>query len=492
MVGRHVVSIASAIALLFVFAFAISWTNGWDQDALLTALVVCAVPVVPLLAYAMLRALEGDRTLGPLLAILLIVVVTVVFRLRAYDDKSIDFQVILKLGSIALMAASSLLFFLGNGSARPGSAGMISWLVFLAYLCATAAYSPTPLLSLIYALSLAIGLLFTGYLVECYGVEKTVDILLISGFVIIIPSVAAYAVQPSLVSMHGWSGGTFGDIDRLRGFTQSGNAIGGIASLCVVLLLLFPGRLLRFSGELLFIPAIGALLGVALLCLVWSNHRAGLASAMVAVAAYYTFRRGMTLKVLTFGLLGMLGAAIFAAYSNEILSLLSRSGNAEEISTATGRTLIWNVVLEYWQQRPFFGYGYSSSLQYLPNDPRLFGVAAHAHDAYLELLFSGGVIALALFLIALAFTIFPLRKGMLRPACLLLYFLVRGITEAAPMNNLLEFSTFGFWLSIWLLRAPSTVSKSAAAAEIAWSNGNPAMPRRELTGDYRDQRRYHR
>jgi O-antigen ligase len=94
-------------------------------------------------------------------------------------------------------------------------------------------------------------------------------------------------------------------------------------------------------------------------------------------------------------------------------------------------------------------------------------VAAHAHDVYLELLLSGGVIALALFLLALGFTLFPLRKGMLRPSCLLVYFLMRGITEASPMNNLLEFSTFGFWFSIWLLLPAPQIRSRAAPAEVA-------------------------
>jgi O-antigen ligase len=466
MVARYGIPVGSIILLLFAFAFAINWTNSWDNDALLAGLVACAIPVVPLIAYLVLRALDGDRVLGPALAVVLIVAVTIVLRVRAYDDKSIDLQVIIKLGAIAGMAAAASLFFLRNGG-RPVSTRTVPWLLLLTYLCVTAAYSPTPLLSFVYALSLAIGLLFTGYLVESYGAETTVGILLVAGFMIIVPSIAVYLVAPSLVSMHGWTGDNFGNIDRLRGFTQSGNAIGGIAALCLLLLLLFPAGLRRLTGRILFFPVMGVLTGLTVLCLILSNHRAGLGAAATAALMYYTLRRAATIKLMALALAASIGAAVFAFYSDEILSLLSRSGNASEIATVTGRSQIWSVVLEYWQSRPIFGYGYSASLHFLPNDPRLFGVAAHAHDVYLELLLSGGVIALALFLLALGFTLFPLRKGMLRPSCLLVYFLMRGITEASPMNNLLEFSTFGFWFSIWLLLPAPQIRSRAAPAEVA-------------------------
>src|SRR5690606_7505463 len=103
--------------------------------------------------------------------------------------------------------------------------------------------------------------------------------------------------------------------------------------------------------------------------------------------------------------LGLIGIGALLFFSDEIFAMLSRSGRADEITSATGRAAIWGVVLEMWAQQPLHGYGYTSALSILPLDPRLFHVAAHAHNMYLELLFAGGTILLGLFLYAVWQTI---------------------------------------------------------------------------------------
>jgi hypothetical protein len=87
------------------------------------------------------------------------------------------------------------------------------------------------------------------------------------------------------------------------------------------------------------------------------------------------------------------------------------------------------------------------------------------------------VVALFLFLLSLYFTVFPVRAGTLRASCLLLYFLVRGITEAAPMNSLVEFSTFGFWFSIWLLVPSPSLRTRPVREAVARADSNPVMRR---------------
>jgi O-antigen ligase len=194
---------------------------------------------------------------------------------------------------------------------------------------------------------------------------------------------------------------------------------------------------------------------------VLSNNR----SSMIAVAAsiWFSFvsRKGIGFKVMVSIAAGIVAAAALAFFSDQIFTALSRSGHADEITSATGRAAIWSVVIEMWSQQPLHGYGYASALAILPNDPRLFHAAAHAHNMYLELLFAGGVILLGLFLYAIWQTLRQaLRSGEINEAALLLFFLLRGLTEATPFSGMASFSSFAFSLTIALVIAPLARSRA--------------------------------
>jgi O-antigen ligase len=217
-----------------------------------------------------------------------------------------------------------------------------------------------------------------------------------------------------------------------------------------------------------------ALIPSALTCLVLSNNRSSMMGVVAALWFSFVSRKNIGFKIMLTVTLGLVGIAALALFSDQIFSALSRSGNADEITTATGRAAIWGVVLEMWAQQPLHGYGYASALAILPNDPRLFHAAAHTHNMYFELLFAGGVILLGLFLYAVWQTLKQaLRLGAINEAALLVFFLLRGLTEATPFSGMASFSSFAFSLTLALIFAPLARSRAAYTGPLSAPGAAP-------------------
>jgi O-antigen ligase len=264
-------------------------------------------------------------------------------------------------------------------------------------------------------------------------------------------SIFVYYAIPSIGIMQGWTPeGGLGEIGRMKGITGSANGIGLIAATGLLLSILYfhsftiPGK----CTALALIPSASA-------CLVLSNNRSSMIGVAAALWFSFVSRKNIGFKVMASVALGLIGLAALMLFSDQIFAALSRSGKADEITTATGRAGIWAVVLQMCAQQPLHGYGYASALAILPNDPRLFHAAAHTHNMYLELLFAGGVILLGLFLYAVWQTFRQaLRLGEINEAALLVFFLLRGLTEATPFSGMTSFSSFAFSLTLALIFAP--------------------------------------
>jgi exopolysaccharide production protein ExoQ len=198
----------------------------------------------------------------------------------------------------------------------------------------------------------------------------------------------------------------------------------------------------------------GLLISTALLLL--STSKTALLILLVLLIAAFLFRslRGRSLYVFIGWLLGLL------ILSCLVLIVL---GNAELILTAlgrdvtlTGRTGIWDVVVQKIAARPWLGYGYKGFWLGLNGDSgdvwyATFFMAPHAHNGYLDLLLDLGIAGFSLFsvscLIAIGRAISWLRQqpsSMLGnyPLLFLTYLLLYNITESSLIlepNNL-------FWL----------------------------------------------
>jgi O-antigen ligase len=151
---------------------------------------------------------------------------------------------------------------------------------------------------------------------------------------------------------------------------------------------------------------------------------------MASIGMFYVLNGGFAHRVLFLSAVALLGTSLVILFAARLLPLVSRSVSWDEIMSATGRTRVWAVVIDLWSQTPFMGRGFGSALYILPLHPDLFRAAAHAHNLYLEQLFSGGLIGLGLFLCSIVITFaVAWRTRAARESSLLVFFLIYGLTE---------------------------------------------------------------
>ncbi|HWK95872.1 MAG TPA: O-antigen ligase family protein [Pseudolabrys sp.] len=456
---------------------------------LLAAAAVAATPLAPddkiafgLLAltpvalvgfYAVAQGALGDRHFGAVMAVVYIFVAAAIFRIREYDDKSVDFQVAAKLGAFAMIFVTSALFYsFAIGRLRFPRLFWL-WLAFFVALTGCALYAVKVPFALTCALMFLACFLYAVYLSVWLSNCVAVQVMMCAALLLCVGSIFVYYVIPSIGVMQAWTAeGGFGEIGRMKGLTGSANGIGFIAAFGAAMAMLYYRLLDRFGRSIAL-----ALIPSALACLVLSNNRSSMMALAAALWVGYVFRRNAAPKILLTVTLGMVAAAALIFFSDEIFALLSRSGRAEEITSATGRSAIWSVVLDMWAQKPLTGYGYTSALAILPLDPRLFHVAAHAHNMYLELLFAGGALLLSLFLYALWQTFRQAhRLGALNEAALLVFFMLRGMTEATPFSGMVGYASIAFALTLALVIGPLVQPRVAAAPVSA--PGLAPVPRR--------------
>jgi O-antigen ligase len=460
------------VALIFAFVLINSIVAIADPLALSITL---AVPAIPFILFATLRGMTGDRIYGALLAVIIVFVLAANFRNRAYSDKDIDFQVALKLCAIGALFASSILFIrrIFDGI---HSYGMLSWLSFFIYTVITCSYTINPVPALVSTASLLGGFLFVCYLCVQFGRRTAIGIMVATGAALWVGSLAVYFAIPSLGRMDDWLGGEFVTTWRLQGLFGSSNSAGMSAASGLFLVVAFYAREPGHSRVLTAIAALSALA-----CLVLSNNRMAMFAFAVSSATFFLLNKSVARRSLLLSTIVLFGVAFAFLFANQLLELISRSGSGDEVMSATGRTRIWPVVIELWSQTPFMGRGFGAALYILPTHPDLFRAAAHAHNLYLEQLFSGGLIGLGLFACSIVVTIaVAWRANAAREFSLLIFFLIYGLTEPV-ISGPVSFPLIMMFLAVVLIlrnrnrRSPRAVSGRASPSlleEPGQSGGN--------------------
>lgn len=127
-------------------------------------------------------------------------------------------------------------------------------------------------------------------------------------------------------------------------------------------------------------------------------------------------------------------------FSDSFLSMTTKTGDVEELTSATGRTDIWAEAIRLILVKPFTGYGLNSA-PFLLQDFSL-----HPHNAVLHGLMSGGVLAGLLVFLLLVWNLF---FGIVSPEPLVraisIYVLVSGIFEDTVLDTFASPSTL-LWL----------------------------------------------
>jgi len=263
--------------------------------------------------------------------------------------------------------------------------------------------------------------------------------------------------------MDDWVGGDFVATWRLQGLFGSSNSAGMSAASGLFLVIAFYAREAGHSRVLTAIAGLSALA-----CLVLSNNRMAMFALAVSSATFFLLNRSVARRSLLLSAIALFGVGFIFLFANQLLELISRSGSWDEVMSATGRTRIWPVVIELWSQTPMMGRGFGSALYILPTHPDLFRAAAHAHNLYLEQLFSGGIIGLGLFACSIVITIaVAWRTKAAREFSFLVFFLIYGLTEPV-ISGPVSFPLITMFLAVVLilrngrLRSPRVVSSQGA------------------------------
>jgi len=266
--------------------------------------------------------------------------------------------------------------------------------------------------------------------------------------VIVFGSLLAALVWPEMATQPGYLGLIPGFNERLWGVTASANSLGSVA--CILLVLEVAEPLKRKWTHLIVLSG-----AVAALLLSQSKTAivSGLVGAIVIVCwrlagdlfrASHAPRNRVPLSAVTVGALAIVvtvgGFWLMFADSNLLLNLSRKldSRAVGDLSTASGRTLIWDVAIKGGLASPLFGQG----LGFWSLENRvLTGLngAVHAHNLFLQVFSRSGTVGLAAFLaffwLLMRYSIraaLPTRGGSIGVA---VAFLMRAMVEVPIQPN---------------------------------------------------------
>jgi O-antigen ligase len=398
-------------------------------------------------------------------------------RVRSAANKSIDFQVLIKM----LVWALAALWVAGNYKQVLALVNRVSipWLLLFGWMGVTALYSVSPLLTLASAGSLILMVLFWLGSANVLGERRLVQAMFWGMVAFCAASLILLAVNPYLAQSAVRINGERIMTHRLQGFTGQANALGRTAAFASLLGLLYFDTLKRKLGWFALAPV-----GVAVATLALTQSRtSGLALALAGV--FYLCLRSRRRWLVPVLAIVLAAAAVFIVPNFERLAIsIARSGDPTEIYTATNRIYIWHLVAWLIQQKPILGWGYNTASTHLAAyskqvSPELGSyVPPNSHDAFLEVTFAGGFIALALFLAAAAINVAAVVKHRhQRGQTLMLFWFVTSFTEVAGFTGVVSASTVTMLLPMALgaLAESRSVAQPSRRSSVARRDRAPAV-----------------
>lgn len=295
---------------------------------------------------------------------------------------------------------------------------------------------------------------FVVLLLLCLGNVERVGIKSLQGYAWggLILSLVALLSNVSTID------GRLGDEEFLHPNTI-GNHI-AIISLCTIYMVLQSGVPMIERQPYILISI------VLLFTLIKTLSKTSIISLLLALSIYLIRSKISVQKKINLLLVGGGAIAISSAALSKYLDYyLNEQQGGEALTTATGRTRIWEMTWELIQEKPVWGYGYQSyrdvADQIIPL--RL----VHPHNEWLNIWFNLGGVGLVLGVLTYINFYLHLRraaKARLPQEALglavLVYSLVRGLTEAT-VPDLIVYPTLLIMLMIgWLTQKKQTSSSN--------------------------------
>lgn len=439
------------LAAVWVVAFGVL---GWlavllvPNQSYFTAAAITSFILIPALVIWMVG--KAGQQGGWALAVLTGLVVFVSdATLRGGIGRGLDGQSALKFG---VWAAGLLLTFWRwrEVKAALSQPAPLALAVFGVWCLLTSTYSATPLYTL-GASTAFLGIWVTAVcMAKVFSPQRGLAIFIVALMIAMVISLALYALAPERVM----TPMDAGRILRLSGLFGSPNNLGRAAALTLLLVCLAARHLrLRFA-----IPLMAAALLVCGASLYLSGSRASTLGLLVGLAVLVLGRRPFMSATVLVGL--ACGALVFT-YVPDVrelfISLISRTGRVSELTTFTGRTEIWQFVLDLIGKSPWLGYGFASTREIIPDGyAGAYGwTTTSAHNLWLQAWVTTGLIGLALLVVSMISSMFQMLTNHLPEAdAVLAFVMVVGFFEASAVGPSVNLLTF-VWVWSAALRAKS-------------------------------------
>ena len=339
------------------------------------------------------------------------------------------------------------------------------YFVLPALIVVSTVWSIEPLLSLKRSV-LTVGVCgFDLYIATAIGLDRLLKMLSLSIFVSALASVAAAIAVPTIGREI-----TEGLIGDWRGVFPQKNALGHVMSVGVFIEMALMVRARRLL--------VGGWIRSALyLFLVAMAHSASsllsVALAFILSVFYVTFRRGLASATLCVALtLGVL--ALVVGVVGDDLSIVFTALDRDP--SLTGRTELWDYVLDLIREKPFLGWGYMAL--WTPDNPNVTYIvnqigwsAPNSHNGYLELALSLGLAGLAGLAVTGVWTFRRVIVSILQRndlGALLLIITVQMLVANLTESFILNASVFGWNIfSIIVLKTGIALRQRPPAEEIA-------------------------
>jgi O-antigen ligase len=411
-----------------------------------TALIILLLPAVVVGIRFYWGILRGNPAATLLLVFLSVFLIDATFRIREYADKGVDFQVLIKIvlwATLASVALVQLPRWFANVMTPTG----LTSIVFILWLFITAAISPVPAYSAVAAFSIAAYLLFSAYLGAQFERSDIFLVIVLAITAVCIISIIVYFAAPEFGRFVYWHNDQRYVSGRMAGIAGSANNLGRLAALGLMLIVLHAREMQRVHR--LIVPVCTVILLAALLM---TNSRSSMAMVLVLCGAAMLLRWRRLHIIVLLAAIGCLFAVLVIPAGDEILKMISRSGDISEVTSMTGRSDIWAAVPKLIEGRLWTGFGYASSIFVVPAHEAEVGfLTSHAHNLILQLLLTTGWIGVGLFTISFLLTGLRAAYFSDRTILLLLGFVIlNGITESSAFSSVANICTLAYALAVTL------------------------------------------
>lgn len=376
------------------------------------------------------------------------------------DEVGLDLQVLVKLGMIGAGGLYGLYGLLTRPKARQMITSFpVAWILIIAtFYFIAVPFSPFPRNALVSTCSIIAILFMMVTALDHIGVQRVVNAMFWGMSAFIVGSWYVYFAHPHIgVLAEPITNGEFAY--RMSGLAHA-NTLGQVSGLTVLFafVLVFSYKNRNPMIIIIGLLALGALIG--------SLSRTSL---MACVASFLFGYRHLYLKkkyafAYLVGGLALILALLVLNTQVDLqekfvgkLELLSKSGDADELTTATGRSDIWAHAFYLLGDRPVTGYGAATQKYYFQDH------SLYTHNLVINIAFSAGIFAgiTAVLMILMRVRLLFIRTYRLADA-IAVFIIVNGLFENVIFSILAGLPTMLWILALAWPLLPDEKSETSA------------------------------